>query len=92
MEDPTLFPPPPPPRQPPPPPPPKAEQTREEVEAEKRAFEEEIDRVIEDVSKDHTSMAYQAVYHSHNLPFGIQPPLLLELSSAWQYSWLKEGL
>ena len=50
VEDPTLFPPPPPPRQPPPPPPPKAEQTREEVEAEKRAFEEEIDRVIEDVS------------------------------------------
>ena len=51
VEDPTLFPPPPPPRHlPPPPPPPRiVEQTKEEAEAEKRAFEAEIDRVIEEV-------------------------------------------
>ena len=54
VEDPTLFPPPPPPRHlPPPPPPPRiVEQTKEEAEAEKRAFEAEIDRVIEEVRMD----------------------------------------
>lgn len=49
VDDPHLFPPPPPPRQPPPPPPRGADASRDEADAEKRAFEDEIDRVIEEV-------------------------------------------
>ena len=56
VDDPHLFPPPPPPKQPPPPPPRTGDGSREDVDAEKRAFEAEIDRVIEEVS--HFALLY----------------------------------